>query len=117
IPPGDFHKTVFLAVEMERQEVDAGGKPMGPPTTLPTIAQWRQNQPAPAFPPEGSPRELAGQYLQWASANTADILQPLYYVIAKGDQWQKPGAQPVGLAVFDPNQYLTGEIPANLTNE
>ncbi len=123
IPVGDpqasFYRTVFLQVEMQRVEVDADGKEIGQPVTLPPIAAWRQNLPPPPLPAEVPPnadaaavqaqRQAAGAYLQWAAANTPDILEPLYYPITKGDQWTKPGQQAMAGQLFEPTTY-TGPL-------
>jgi hypothetical protein len=118
--PQEFYSTVFLQVEMEREEQmpdgSWGNATIVPPLNPPVL----RAQPAPVpFPAAPAPPHAAWDpYLQWAAASTPDIIQPLFYTVEKGDQWQKPGPQPIAAnQVFDPNQYLTGEIPATLTPE
>lgn len=110
--PQDFYKAEFVQVEMERQEVDADGKAVAPPTTLPTIAAWRNGTPPPPMPGDvaenaaadvvGQQRQAAQTYLAWATSNQPDILEPLYYPVVQGDQWQKPGQQNLANQPFDP---------------
>src|SRR5439155_9698707 len=55
-----------------------------------------------------------GIYLQWAIANTPDILEPLFYTTMpnQGDQWTKPRTAVANAAEqFNPQQYLIGAIP------
>lgn len=116
IPP-DFYLTTFLQVEMERQELMPDGS-WGNGQVVPPVGVWRAQQPPPPLPGEGSPRDQFEMYLQWASANTPDILQPLFLTVERGDPWLKPGPLPVAAdVIFDPNQHLTGDIPATLSPE
>jgi len=111
--PDGFYNTTFLQVEMERVEVDDSGKPIdSTKTIIPPINVWHSNQPPPPFPGDDAPRDVQGAYLTWAAANTQDILQPGFYVVAKGDQWSKPGTQVQDLTTqFDPKQYVDPKIP------
>jgi hypothetical protein len=119
--PQALQKVIFLQVELEREECDANGNPI--PNTLqvsPPLPTWRAQAPPP-FPREGpQAREAQAAYLQWASSNTPDILQPAFYttVQGRGDQWTKPGqqvqAQNVG---FDPSTYTGPMTVPPLTEE
>jgi hypothetical protein len=117
VDPAVLHQTVFLQVELVREEQDSAGRWVNQQVIRP-IPVWRSNQPPPPFPPDGVNREMQGQYLGWATANAPDILQPLFYqtIPGKGDQWMKPGQQAGVTLTFDPSTFK-GDISTLPPNE
>ena len=67
--------------------------------------------PPPPFPAPNADRGVQAAYLQWATQNTPDILQPLFYTTVpdRGEQWSKPGEQIVVQNVFDPAAHVGGK--------
>ena len=112
-PPGAT--TLFLEVEMERQVMQPDGT-WSEPEVVPKLETWRVNQPPPPFPAPDADRGVQAAYLGWATANTPDILQPLFYTTVpdRGDSWTKPGEQIVVENVFNPAAHVGGK--GNLTD-
>ncbi len=110
--PAEFHNTAFLDVEVERQELDPNGNPVGQPTIVPHMpppAPAGDPNAAPPPPPPGFPGAAASLqdklgYFEWVNAQ--HILQPLFFTVVKGDGWAPPGVQLVADAQanqpFDP---------------
>lgn len=117
--PPELRKTMFLHVEMVREEM-VDGK-WGNEVVIPHTGPTRNNQPMLPYPgdgPDPALRQAQFQYAAWASTSTPDIIQPLFHVTVpnKGDQWTKPGAQLAAPGqVFDPAQHVGGR--GNLTEE
>ncbi len=99
--PAEVSRTQFLRVELIRQEMQQDGK-WGPETTVADLG----NQTKLAWPPKaGSPQE--GLYLDYATKAAADIVQPAFYEILRGDIW---GTKTMLAANLDPNG-LAGQPP------
>lgn len=92
--PAEASRTQFLRVELIRQEMQLDGK-WGPETTVAELG----NQTRMAWPPKSdSPQE--GLYLDYATKAAADIVQPAFYEILRGDVW---GTKTMLAANLDPN--------------
>ena len=122
--PPEIRKTMFLHVEMVRQEKLPDGAwghdgKKDEVLVIPHRGPTRNNQPMPAYPgdgPDPNLRQAQYQYAAWASTSTPDIIQPLFHVTVPnmGDPWMKPGAQ-IAAAVFNPATHQGGK--GNLTEE
>lgn len=106
--PDQLRQTLFLRVEATREEwVD--GK-WGNPTVVPALAI----HPLPPMPTDWQ-GELA--YVDWATKNQVEIVQPSFYEVVAADRWLPPGFQSAKVAEtpgdFDPanppNRSLTKE--------
>lgn len=103
IPP-QLAATSFLQVVLERQEQNPDGT-WGAITIVPPLA----NQQLPPFPDASAASAAIWQYLTWASSHQADILQPPFYQVVKGESWAVPGESVATAAVqevFDPTRYI-----------
>lgn len=115
--PNPVGETTFLLLQLEREERLPDGT-WGKRTFVPPPKSIVTQE----YPAPGSPPPALWNYLQWANQHPVDILQPQFYVVAKGDQWAVPGEQVVNPnqpAQFDPNQYLDApnEVLLTLTME
>ena len=119
-PPPGTGNTAFLRVEMARQELMPNGN-WGNDTVLKPLPPLQPNMVRQEFPKPKAGIHQETAYLNWAVQNTGDIVQPAFYqtVPNKGDIWQRPGepAQAINAGAFNPQQYLTGPIPPELTPE
>lgn len=77
--------TIFLRIEVEREERLPDGT-WGNRTTVPPLAI----NPLPPLP-DGTNREDAFAYIDWASQNAPLILKPPFYPVLRGTTWRKPG--------------------------
>ena len=117
--PPELRKTMFLHVEMVRQEMVDGEWDEKNQVVIQQNGPTRNNQPRLPFPGgEANPalRQAQFQYAAWASTSTPDIIQPLFHVTVpnKGDAWTKPGAQ-MAVEMFNPATHVGGR--GNLTDE
>jgi hypothetical protein len=110
--PTEAMATVFLDVEVEREEL------VGP-------GQWANKvvlQPLPLVPrpdwPKGKDPEAEEQYRAWAEANQLNIVEPPFYQILKGDKWYVPSiGQPQDPNAVDPATVANEPFdPANPPN-
>jgi hypothetical protein len=118
--PPELHKTMFLDVEMVREEMVDGQ--WGNSTVIQQHTPMRNNQPRQPFPGgAGNPqlRQAQFQYAAWASTSTPDIIQPLFHVTVpnKGDQWTKPGPQLMAALTFNPAEWAAKPDLTSLTKE
>jgi hypothetical protein len=106
IPP-TLSNTLFLQVELIREEQINGDWDPATQTVVPTIGVWRSQQPPPPFPqPAQANRAEEAAYYQWATTNQPDILEPAFFTVNGGDQWTMPGEQAAIQQVqFDPATY------------
>ncbi|HEX3357404.1 MAG TPA: hypothetical protein VHS31_10575, partial [Tepidisphaeraceae bacterium] len=74
--------TCFLDVDLMRQEQQPDGS-WGAETVCPKLTTSTQ----PPFPPANAPPKQAQPYLNWAVGAVAEIVQPTFYNITKGDAW------------------------------
>ncbi|HEX8521595.1 MAG TPA: hypothetical protein VF669_05005 [Tepidisphaeraceae bacterium] len=92
IPPGGpVYTTCFLQIEMIRQEVTFDGKNVGAEQVVKTMEANPQGQIVPTYPGDNSDKQAQATYLAWATQNSAQILQPPFYQVDKGDPWTQPG--------------------------
>ena len=118
IPP-QFKTTLFLHVEMVREEMVDGQ--WQNETVIRPLDVTRNNQPRPPFPGDiAADPQVKGQqfgYMMWAAQNTPDIIQPLFHqtVEGRGDRWEKPGQQVMLAAEFNPAMHQGGK--GNLNDE
>jgi hypothetical protein len=98
-------ETTFLRVILEREEMLPDGT-----WGKRTVVQPLGIQNVPPWPAANAQAVEWWTYQKWAQDHVADVLQPQFYQIVKGDQWGVPGEQLVdaGAAAqpFDPNQYI-----------
>jgi hypothetical protein len=84
-PQQQAFTTSFLVVELVRQEMMTDGS-WGPQTVCPKLTTTVR----PDFPTEKSNRQDLQAYVNWASQNIIDVLQPPFYQVVKGDPWTLP---------------------------
>lgn len=97
----DALQTVFLRVEIVREELDQNGQWVADPTPIPASA----NLVVMNLPTPGDAKDEA-QYLTWVQGRQPDILHPPYLQIVGGEQWHLPvvTADAAG-AAFDPATF------------
>jgi hypothetical protein len=108
--------TLFLRVELEREEKLAGGAWGKSVIVRPLSNSLLARNPLPA-----ANAGLAADtgYRSWAEVNQVEILQPGFYMVLGGTPWAPPSKDPANTVVgaFDPSKYATGPIPADLTED
>ena len=124
-----LQKIAFVQVQLIRQEQNYDGT-WGNQSTVATLILPGQD--VQQMPPKDSPTQNFLQYYEWAKAHQADILQPKFWQVEKGDQWLPPGpdgpaAAPAvgaggapavaGIPDFDPSRDYTIEDIRKMTAE
>ena len=104
MPGAPFATTVFLQVELIRQEQSPDGA-WANETVIKPLENGMQRVP---YPAPNAGRNLEHTYLNWAVANQGDILEPAFYQVAQGDPWRRPGVAAVQQAVFNPANFPPG---------
>jgi hypothetical protein len=125
IPYADLYKTTILQIDLMRQEKLPNGQ-WGNDTTIKPLS-IHQLQP---LPPAKSMGKVYQQFLEWASTNIKQIVQPDFNTEIKGDVWAVPGetvtTQPVAVQQepgkpFNPADWANATVEemkkAGLTNE
>ncbi len=87
--------TEFLRVQLIRQELLPGGSWDDDETVVTDLA----NQTKLPWPPKAGGTD-EGLYLDWASKSVADIIQPAFYEVVRGDLWRTTSMPEIGA---DPN--------------
>ncbi len=83
IPDFLLGTTLYVEVQLERQEIGEDGNPIGPARR---IAPLPMNAP----PFNRSVESQLEKFLDWMGANQATILQPVFYQIVGGDPMRMP---------------------------
>jgi hypothetical protein len=95
-------ETMFLRLELVREERQADGT-----WAKQTIVPPSQIQQMPNFP--GPDNRIAQvQYHSWAAGNQVEIIRPGFYTVLAGDEWLPPGFDPEAQMMdvaFDPYTY------------
>jgi hypothetical protein len=115
IPAWTDH-TSMLEIQLWREEEGPGGKWSDPKLITPINSQSLQ-----PFPAGGNAAALTN-FLTWAKAHVADILQPAFYVVNKGDPWHAPGQvlnvtlnQPTSLPPLEPSKTYPASVLSQYT--
>lgn len=119
--PAWARTTLFLDVQLLREELASDGATWTSATAVPPLL-LSPDVTRPALPAAAAPMQTKQDFLQWAASNQSTILQPAFYEIASGDQWQVPGEPlPDEIAAqqqnFDPTREYTRDELMALTPE
>jgi uncharacterized membrane protein YgcG len=124
VPPDQYSTTILeVALQREEQLPDGSWSKLTTIKPLPTV----QLRP---LPPDGTRVKEKTDFLQWANTHVADIVQPPFYQVLRGDAWAPPGQAPPPEVVaeapknekpFDPKDWLGKTLEekkaAGLTND
>ncbi len=111
IPAVLRNNTMFLRIELLRQEMQADGS-WGAESVIKPLAIHEQ----PPFPSDHREDQL--HYVDWASKNAADIIAPSFYRWVKPDAWYAPGQPNPNEAVATPaEQAMDAATQARLLAE